>query len=739
MLQDEELDLRDYLYALRRRKWIAMTIFFLIVISVTIFSFLQTPVYQATARLLIDAERPKVLTFQEVLSEDTTNTAYYQTQYELLKSPTLVKQVLEKLGIMERALQEQPQKKLFTITTWITELQNHLGLRQSAPSSEKIDVVLKEKRIIRKFLKNIRITSVKGDRLLDIIVTSPENQEAVQIANTLAEMYIERNLENKLSASKKAVQWLEKELETILKKMKDSEIALQAYEEQNAIIAFNDRQNIVMQKLSQFNTAVNEAKIKRIAINAQYRQVQKYLHSGAVEELESIPQVIHSSLIQHLKIELSSLESEFSELLKKFRSKHPNVIALQSQITSVQERINAEINRIVRSIMNEYDVVRTEEEELLASLEQQKKEILDLNEKALTYELLKREVESNQRIYDALLQRAKEANITKRLETSSIRIVDRATTPDQPIAPRKTRNILFAGIFGLFMGIMVVLFLEYWDMRIKTPKDIKQYLHISCLGSIPKISVKGLVPRTERQSAMDVIIATIVLVAPRTIVSEAYRGLRTNLMCSSHEQGFVLLITSSAPEEGKSGLVANLGIAMALSGQKTLIIDCDFRKPVMHHIFHLKNSQEGFSNLIKNAENPGTKRVIQHTDIHNLYVLPCGEIPPNPSELLESTLTRRYLETLRNEYDKILIDSPPVNMVTDPVILSRIVNGVLLIIRAGKTKRDAVQCARDQLRDAGATIIGGVLNNVDIRKDNHYYGYHFSQYYQDEEQDMVRM
>jgi capsular exopolysaccharide synthesis family protein len=733
MFHEEVIDLGDYFHIVRKRWRMIVIIFLLTVTAGTIMTLRQPSVYMATACILIETEAPNVLTFQEVLDEDTKGD-YYQTQYDLLKSPTLAERVLKKLGMLGQPEQEKPQPKSFSIRQLFTGILELSGLRKPPPSPEVDNTTVRERRIIENFLRKITIRPIKKSRLVNVIANSTDPKETALFANALAEAYIEQQLELKLSTSKNAVRWLEKEVETNWKKLQDSEVALQAYKDQHAIISFEGRENIVTQKLLQLGEAVNKAKIRRIGLETEYKQIQRFFNPDTneeweLEELESIPQVIGNSLVQQLKVKLALLESEFSELQKTFRSKHPDVIALQSQITSIQDRIYMEIKIIFDSISKEYRVALEQELELVAALEQQKGEALELDQKALMYEALQREVQSNRNIYAELLQRAKEASVSERLETSNIRIVDRATIPISPIGPNKKRNILIAMIGGLFIGGVLSFLLESFDKHIRTPADIKQYLDIPCLGSIPKVShkgIKGVARHDEARPAKDVIVATIVVFAPRTMISEAYRSLRTNLISSSPEQGSVLLITSAGPGEGKSGLVANLGIALAQSGKKTLIIDCDFRKPIMHKIFCLKNSAEGFSDIIKNAETPGTKRPIQRTDVQNLFVMPCGEIPPNPSELLESTYTRRHIEALGQEYDKILIDSPPVNVVTDPVILSRFAQEVILVVHAGKTNRGIARYARDQLRNTGAKLIGGVLNSVDIKKDHYYDGYHYT-------------
>ncbi len=731
----EEVHLTNYVRIIRKRQWIILTFFFIVVVSVAISSFLQSPVYKSTARILIEKETPNVLSFKEVLALDTSDTDYYQTQYTILKSRTLAKEVLQRLGMMDQAMQDPSRS--FSIQGFFRGMLNLFRLPK--PLSEEAKMRAREQQAIDNFLHDvITIEPIKGSRLVDVGAYSTNPELAARIANIMVDVYIEQNLEAKLSASKDAFGWLAKQLEVLQKKVAESETELQKYKEEHAIISLEDRQDIIRQKLSELNTAVNNARIKRIAAETQYKQIQEYLNldessldTAAIEKLESISQVINNPLIQTLKVELSTLEGEMSELLKKFRSKHPNVIALRSQISSVQDRINAEIRRIMTSIRNEYELTLAQEEELQAALEEQKREALEMTQKAITYGILEREVQSNKRIYDELLQRTKETSVTEQLETSNIRVIDRATVPNYPVAPRKKLNIFLAMIVGAVLGTALAFFFEYLDNSIKTPDDIKQYLDIPFLGFIPKVSTEDTSShRTSKQS-----VDTIVALEPRSTASEAYRSLRTNVMFSSLERGPIILITSAGPAEGKSITVANLGITMAQSGSKTLIIDCDFRKPRMHRIFNIPATGSGLTDMIANFGANGTRITVKRTKIQNLDLIPCGKIPPNPSELLGSERTKILLEALGKKYNKILIDSPPVNVVTDPVILSQIAGGVIVIIQAGETRRDVARRARDQLLDVGANILGGVLNSVDIQKDNYYYySYYYNYYYREKDE-----
>lgn len=721
---EEELNLREYWHIIRKWRWVVMALTVVIALSVTMLTLRQTPIYQATARILIEKESPNILAFQEVLELNTANDDYYQTQYKILTSRSLARKALERLGLWDTAAALDDAPSRFSLETAIIWVQELLGFQQPPELSAEEQAQQREERLISNFLDAIIVSPIRDSRLVDVSARSTDRQQTAAFANALVEVYIDQNLENKLSTTKDAVTWLSSELELTQQKLMESEAALQAYKEEFAIISIEDRQNIVMQKLSELNSAVNAAKIERVAIESEYKQAQQY----DVTQLESIPAVMQDEFIQQLRSELSDLERQLSELQEKFRAKHPNVEALRTQVVSVKKRINSEVNRVIAGLKSEYEVARQKEQDLVAMLEEQKQEALDLNQKSAVYKQLQREVDSNQRIYDTLLQRAKEASISERMESSNIQVVDRATVPVVPIAPNKRRNVLMGIIMGLALGVAMAFFLEYLDNTLSSGDDIKQYLDVPFLGLVPKSSDKETTALPTRQAA-DIIVA----LKPKSNVAEAYRSLRTNVtfaMLNDSDRpanhGSVLLVTSSTPGEGKSCIVSNLGIALAQGGSKTLIVDCDFRRPVMHKIFGLQDAEAGFADMLTNVKVYGRKKGIKKTTVENLHVIPCGTIPPNPSELLNSALARMLIGTLAERYDYILLDSPPINTVTDPIILSNLVNGVVFVVLAGETKRDAARRAIEQLRTAEAPVMGAVLNSVDFQKNSYYY---YSYYY----------
>lgn len=724
----EEINIREYFYVIRKWKWMIIAIFVTIVLFAAIKSFRQVPIYQATVRLMIEKQRPDVTPFRdENYWEEWMDQEDFNSQQNILTSRTLAKQVMEKLGMLDQLAQSPPVKaKGFSLRTLLDSIPTLFGV-QEPQFSETATATMREEQFVGGFLGMISVSPVRESRLLDVSVVSAQPEQAALIANTLAETYIEQDLELRMESAKSTVHWLVEEVENARKKVAESELALQQYKEEHAIISLEDRQNIVMQKLAQYSRAANEAKIERIGFEAQYREIQQYTPA----QLATFPQINTHYTIQRLKLELVVLEGELSEAQEKYREKHPRVTELRSQVQTVRARIDAEMANILEGMAREYEMAMVKERDLAEALEEQKQEALELDQKAITYGILNNEVESNQWVYHSLLQKMKEMSISERVETSNIRIVDRAVIPNFPIAPRRRRSIAMAMIVSLMFGFTLAFVFEFLDNSIKTPEDMKQYLDIPFLGFIPKMAIKRLLAGEKSYQP-----EKVVAIAPRSIVSEAYRTLRTSVSFSAYndraiakKMGTILLITSAEPSEGKSCTVANLGIAMAQTGRKTLIIDCDFRRPHMHQIFDISN-EHGFADLLSVFQTRGKIR-IKHTGIPNLDIFPCGKLPPNPSELLEAPFTKKMIEALATKYDTILLDSPPINSVTDPVILSKIAQGVVVVVRAGETKRDIVQRAKELLTDAGATILGGVINSVDIRKNKYYYyyAYHYPQYY----------
>ena len=509
------------------------------------------------------------------------------------------------------------------------------------------------------------------------------------------------------------------------RKVEDAEGALLRYKEAQGIITdfSSDAEAITAQKLAQLNAQVVEAEAQRVEAETRYQQAIAL--DNNTDMLDSIPEVLSNELIREINKMEVGLYNRMSELSKKYGRNHPQMVAIQSELDDITQRKAREIQRVVNSLRNEYKLALAREESLKKALARQKTESLDMNKKAIQYKVLRRQAESTRNMYELLVKRFKETSLTEEMKTGNIRIVDRAEVPRSPVKPRKKLNLLLAMVVGLTMGIGLAFFLEYLDNTIKLPDEIKEYLKIPYLGPVPAFALEG----SHDGVPPDLIAAH----SPKSTASESFRGIRTGILFSSADTApQVILVTSAGPAEGKTICAANLAVTMAQAGSRVVLIDGDMRRPRVHKIFEKERNTGLSSFLVGSGE---LKDGVIPSGIENLDIIPCGPIPPNPSEILGSKKMELLIETLRKTYTRIVIDSPPITAVTDALVLSKTVDGVVLVIRAGETHRQVVQNGLAQLNSVNAHILGALLNGVYTGKDSYYYYQYHYYYYGDDGQE----
>ena len=714
-----------------KRKWTVIAFFAIIVITVAIHTFTATPVYEASTRLIIDKENPNVVSIQEVMAINASGTDYYQTQYKIIESRTVAREVIRHLNL-EKSEEFFPRPKDDFISNLKRSIRETLSFWKDSVKSllriehKKTSTTLAEYEpdspLVSAFIGRITVNPIRNSRLVDVNFQAKDPVLATKAVNTLADAFIGQNLETKLRAVQDAVKWLHSRIEDERKRVEKAEQALLGYKEKHSIITdfSSDVENITAQKLAQLNTQVVDAESKRVEAETRYTQAMAL--TGTPDMLDSIPEVLNNELIRQIKSMEVELYKRMSELSKKYGQKHPQMVAIESELNTLQKRKTQEVNRVISSLKNEYRVALAKENSLKAALAKQKKESLELNQKAIEYGVLRREAESARQMYELLFKRFKETSLTEDMKTGNIRIVDRAEVPKYPVKPKKKLNILLAIIVGLVTGVGLAFFFEYLDNTIKIPEDVKQHLNIPYLGPAPLFGMESDGnPEGDRSREL------VTLHSPKSTGSESYRGIRTSILFSSAESApQVILITSAGPKEGKTITTANLAVTMAQSGSKVMILDCDMRRPKLHKVFGAARDQ-GVSNILVGSTD--LDKAIFHTHLPNLDIIPCGPIPPNPSEMLGSARMSTLLNKLRKQYAHILIDSPPSTAVTDAVVLSKSVDGVVLVIRAGDTVREIVKNGVAQLETVGAHILGAVLNGVDTGRDSYYYYQYYYYYY----------
>lgn len=729
MIQKQEIDLHSYLRVITKRRWTILTFFIVVVLSVAIYTFTAIPIYQATARIVIEKENQNVVSIQEVLSVDSTGQDYYQTQYKIIESRSVAREVIKRLSLNQNPefLPEPAEGLLGGIKTWYQE--TWLSVKEWAknlfvtgqPAKEIVAEDL-DSGLVSAFQKRVKVEPVRNSRIVDVRFEAKHPVLAARISNEIVQSYIDGKLETKLIAAKDAVKWLSERIDEERKKVEKDENALLAYKEQHQIITnfSSDSENITAQKLASLNQQVVEAQSKRVEAETRYQQALAIENSPDL--MDSIPDILNNELVRNIKKMEVDIYNRMSELTRKYGANHPQIIAIQTELEELRKQKAKEAKRILGSLRNEYKLALAREESVKRAMEGQKTESLTMNKKAVQYGVLQRQAESSRNIYELLIKRFKETSLTEEMKTGNIRVVDRAEVPKEPIRPKKQLNLILALVVGLMGGVGLAFFIEYLDNSIKFPNEVKDDLKIPYLGPVPAFS---------GEITQEGVSEELVLIhSPKSTASESFRGIRTGILFSSADTPpQVILITSAAPSEGKSSCAANIGMTLAMAGSKVVILDCDMRRPRQHKIFNCPRDI-GISSVLVGTS--PLSDVVIHTMVENLDLIPCGPIPPNPSEIVGSKKIKQLIDVLRKNYQHILIDSPPITAVTDAVLLSQATDSVLLVIRAGSTPKPVIQNGIEQLKNVNAHIMGAILNVIKTGRDSYYYYQYYYYYYGDD-------
>jgi succinoglycan biosynthesis transport protein ExoP len=754
--EEKEINLLDYLRVLRKRMWMIIAVFLIVLITTAVGVFTVRPVYRGTATIQIDKENPQIVDFREIFTVSAWDTDYYQTHYQILASRQLAQKVINTLNISEHPEflpePETPFQKLKSgILTPISELKSNTldliyglmghfhknpskdasenlskdlseNLPKDSPSDKDSPEAKKEVVVISQLISRLNIEPVRNTRLVRINFDSYYPELSSQVANAVATNYIKLNLESRFNATEQAKQQLNQQLEVMRAKVESADEDLQTFGAKHGFVFLDDKErNVTMQRLNDLNEALAKAESERMAKEALYRQTKK-------GELGSISSVLENKLIQELKQNYLQLEVQYSKLAETFKPEYPEMVRLKRQMETIQRRLNIEYSSYINAVKNEYEFCLRKESLVRSAFEQQKTIVAEMQQKGIQYNILKREAETNRDLYKNLLQRMKEAGIQAGITASNIRVVDQAEIPAAPYKPNIPRKILWAVVIGLLLGVGLAFFFEYLDNTVKTSDDIEQLIRLPSFGMIPEISNEKR-KKLERGDIYPVELVTFG--HPRSIQSEAYRNIRTSILLSFSERPPKSLVVSSpSPMEGKTTTAVNMAIAFSQTGSPVLIIDGDMRRPRIHKIFNGHNGVGLSSFLTGNAE---LKSVIKTSSIPNVYYIPSGPIPPNPSELLGSNLFKNMMQFLGKSFDQIIFDAPPVLSFVDSLILSNCVDGVVLVVLSGKTPREALRQSKNALLQVNAKILGVVVNRVDIGRIGHgYYNYGNYHYYEQE-------
>ena len=653
-------------------------------------TFSATPIYEATAEILIDVDSPNPASLQEAVQMNRRALDYFQTQYRLLTSRSLVRQALE-------------DSKLITEPAFAAGAQTEDAADEGDSAATSV--------AIRRFLAALTVTPIRNSRLVNVTFASPNPAIAQRGANAIVDAFIKQTADLRATATKDASSFLSQVLADQKKAVEASELELQKYRERGDAASLDDRQSGIVERMAKLNEAVTLATTDRIQKENIYKQVQAATSEDA--KLAAVPAAKSNGTLQQLNEQIASLTQRKAELSQRIGPNHPDMLKVTEVLDLAKQRRSEEIAKILAAVASDYKAAVDLERAMSDALERDKAEALTLNRRGLDFGVLQRDAATNRQLYDTLLARSKQSDIAEQVKTTEVRTVDAAELPMVPSRPQHFKDLLYGFLLATVLALGLVFSIEAFDTRIKSPEDVTQRLKIACLGMVPLCDT-GEFPNGR---------LLIDLKSPDNFM-EAFRSLRTSVLFSSAERGGrSLLVSSTAPGEGKTLVSCNLAMALAMAGRRVLLVDADMRRPKVNHTFNCDLSP-GLSNVLVGETQ--VESAIRPSGHDNLFLMTAGTLPPNPPELLGSSLFVETLQTITDQFDWVVIDSPPVRAVSDATVIAHLTTAVVFVVGSEMTAATSARSALDRLQATQGKVSGVVLNRVQLRRHGYYYGRYYN-------------
>ncbi|MCP9338202.1 GumC family protein [Stutzerimonas xanthomarina] len=688
------IDLKKIWHSIWSRKWgIALLVAVVAVLTVFLLSRM-TPIYKAVATVLIESKGTPVLSFQPTADTPVELSEYLQTQLSLMQSRGVAERVVRDLNLTEHPefdLRQQPGP-LFDVGGLVDTLTGEEP--EPITEAEVMDYAT------QKFMEVTSVWVEGKSQLVYLSVSMADSLTAAQATNRLAQAYIEAQLEAKVDMSMTAASWMNERLVSLRENLQASEDRLQEYLDAEGLVDLDGVGTISANELSLTGDRMIDARRERAEAESQYRQVES-MRSQGWERLASVPAVLGHPLIQQFKADQAHARSRVEDLSRRYGNRHPAMVSARSDLNAATASLKQQVEQVVASIERNYQLALANENSLKASFDENKGRIQDISRKEFKVRDLQREVESDRALYDTFMTRLQETTATSDLSSTNARVVDAAIPPTEPSAPNKKLILVVALFLALVLGIAQAIIREILDNTFKSSEEVETKLGLPVMGIVPQV------PRKLRKE-----VSHLFERSGDKRFCEAVRTIRTNLLLTEASQPRqVLVITSTAPGEGKSSVSANLAFAM---GQlhRVLLIDADLRRATLDKAFDFKPGTPGLVNLI--GGNAKLEECI-HT-VGNVDMIAAGAVPSNPLELLSSPRFAKLLEVVKGRYDRIIIDSPPSQAVSDAAVLSTLADAVIYVVKSDSTLIPHVQKGVSQLQNSNAPLTGVVLNHVDIEK-----------------------
>ena len=701
---EEEIDLLDYWRTLVKYKWSIFGLAFSTGLLATLVVYNMTPIYRSTATIMIQTEKPKILSIQDIYdAQQGMGEDFYQTQVEILKSRGLAERVVRKLDLMNNPFMDPRQQKPPFWKSWLSS-----GASGTVPEEAVMKAVVGE-------LKGgLTVEPVRNSQIIKISFDSPDKKLAAEVPNALADAYIESDLEAKVQMTQKASAWLTQRMGELKSKLDSSEQALQSYRIQQNIV---DTKGIALngagKQLDEISSNLIAARQRLAEAQSAYDQVRN-LNGQPFSAYESVPAVLKNPLFIQAKEAESKAEQKVAELSQRYGNLHPRMIAAQSDLRAARQNLGMQIGAVVGAIQKEYDMAKANEIAAERAQGAVRADIQDISRKEIQLNVLQRDVDSNRQLYDLFMNRAKEMNVGSNLQTTIARVVDPSIPSGSPYKPKKGMIMGLSFALGLVLGVMLAFLLEYLDNTVKDREDVENKIGMGMLGTVQMLDGKsGSEPM---RSFID---------APGSVFSESIRSIRTGVLLSSLDEPHkVVMVTSSVPQEGKSTISVNLAFALGQM-KRVILLEADLRRPSIGKVLNDDPKAPGLLDFL--AGTADLKSCIHKTESPNVFLIPSGQLLSNPLELISSRRFGEMIGKLSETFEMVVIDCPPVVAVSDSLVLSRHASAVIYVVRADETPYQLARSGIRRLQEVNAPLLGVVLNCADLRQAEGYgsYGYKY--------------
>jgi capsular exopolysaccharide synthesis family protein len=737
----------NYWQIVRRHKGTIILTALIGMFAGSVFTLFQNPLYQSRTALEIQNSNDGLLNISQsnVMAQSAESTLFdIQTQVKLLQSESLIKSTLAKLTArgLDRSSGMETTGEVFPGSVGIYGRIAAVRRKLNLPEPKRAD----EFDPLR-VAKNLKITNPDQTRFVEVLYDSGDPQLAAEFLNTLTQEFIDSNLEARWNMSQRTGEWLSRQLEEMRGKLERSDEALQSYARRTGLMFASDKTDISEQRLQQLQEELSRAQGDRISKQSRWELTR-------TSPADALPDIVNDNSVRALQEKITELRRDRAELITTYTEKHSKVVKVDAQIASLEASLQKERAAIIDHLRAEYEGALRRENLLSAEYASQSSLVSEQAEKSIKYNILKREVDSNRQLYDAMLQRVQESNVNSALRSSNVRVVDAAVPPKLPHKPNLPLNLVFGLLSGLSAGIGYVVLRVRADRTLKQPGDGAVFLSLPELGAIPNVSqgtrflryasrrrslqrqTLAALPQSSNSnggtvrnhgtsaSFVDECVELVTWQQKDSLGAESVRAVVTSIVFSGNDPK-TLVLTSANPSEGKTTVASNLAIAFADIKRKVLIIDGDFRIPRMHKVFNLSNSR-GFTDLLasNNLSSEFLSSLVQKTRVDGLFVLTSGLADQSVSSLLHSTNLGELLAHFRAEFDMIIIDTPPMLRVSDARVFGHYADGVILIMKAGSTTKDNALTISKRFEEDGTKVLGTILNDWKPASVDAYEGYY---------------